>query len=120
MKPVVSMAVASVTSWAAAAVLVDPRTSFEIFFGMLGPLAAVCGTWSLATWVYRDRPEQLTAFMAGAFVLKMIFFVAYVALMLRVIGVRPVPFTVSFTAYFIGLYLMEALYLKRLFSQRSR
>jgi hypothetical protein len=33
---------------------------------------------------------------------------------------RPVPFVVSFTSYFIGLYLMEALYLKRLFSKRSR
>jgi hypothetical protein len=30
-----------------------------------------------------------------------------------------VPFVVSFTSYFIGLYLMEALYLRRLFSERS-
>jgi len=31
-------------------------------------------------------------------------------------GVQPVPFVASFTTYFIGLYLVEALYLKRLFN----
>jgi hypothetical protein len=58
--------------------------------------------------------------MATAFVLKMIFFGTYVAVMLRVMRFRPVPFVISFTGYFIGLYLIEALYLKRLFSERSR
>ena len=120
MKPIVYMAVASITSWIAAAVLVGPGTSFEIFFGMLGPLAAVSGTWLLAEWVYRQHPEQLTGLMAAAFLLKMVFFGLYVAVMLLVMRVRPLPFVVSFTGYFIGLYLMEALYLKRLFSQRSR
>jgi hypothetical protein len=58
--------------------------------------------------------------MAAGFALKMIFFGAYVAVMLRVMRVRPFPFVVSFTGYFIGLYLMEALFLRRLFSERSR
>jgi len=58
--------------------------------------------------------------MAMSFVLKMVFFAAYVALMLKVIRLRPVPFVGSFTGYFVGLYLMEALYMKRLFSERSR
>jgi hypothetical protein len=120
MKPIVYMAVASITSWVGAAVFVDPRTSFEIFFGMLGPLAAATGTWFLVEWTYKDHPERLTALMAGAFVLKMVFFALYVTLMIRTIRVRPVPFVTSFTSYFIGLYLMEALYMKRLFSKRSR
>ena len=120
MKPVTYMAAASVMSWIGAAVIVDRRTSLEIFFGMLGPLVAVSGTWFLAAWAYRERPGELTGLMSAAFILKMIFFAAYVALMLRVINFRPVPFVVSFTVYFIGLYLMEALYLKRLFSERSK
>ena len=41
---------------------------------------------------------------------------AYVALMLRAVGLRPTPFVVSFTCYFIGLYAMEALFLSRLFA----
>ena len=36
--------------------------------------------------------------------------------MLEVVGVRPVPFVVSFTGYFIALYLTEALLMRRLFA----
>ena len=36
--------------------------------------------------------------------------------MLKVVGLRPVPFVVSFTSYFIALYLTEALLLRRLFA----
>jgi hypothetical protein len=120
MKPLPTMVAASLTSWAGAAAIVERRTSIEFFFGMLGPLAAVSGTWLLAEWVYRQRPEGLTPLMLTGFVLKMAFFGAYVAVMLKVLRFRPVPFVGSFTSYFIALYLMEALYLRRLFSERSR
>jgi hypothetical protein len=120
MKPVAVMVVSSVATWAGTAAIVDRRTSLEVLFGMLGPLAATCGTWLLAAWFYEKRPEELTGLMAAAFFLKMIFFGGYVAIMLGVARFRPVPFVASFTGYFIGLYLMEALYLKRLFSERSR
>ena len=49
-----------------------------------------------------------------------IIFGAYVVVILAVLRFRPVPFVASFTGYFIVLYLIEALYLKRLFSERSR
>jgi len=120
MKPLGLMIVASLLSWVCAALVVDRRTSIEVLFGMLGPLAAVSGTWYLAEWVYRQRPEGLTALMMAAFFVKMVFFGTYVAVMLRVLQFRPVPFVGSFTGYFIALYLIEALHLKRLFSERSR
>lgn len=120
MRPIVTMVLASVTSWLAATAVVGARTSLEVLFGMLGPLAVASATWLFVSWVYKERPEELTGLMAGAFFLKMIFFGGYVAAMLRIMNVRPVPFIVSFTSYFIGLYFMEALYLKRLFSQRSK
>jgi hypothetical protein len=120
MKPVATMGAASLISWAGTAAIVDRQTSIEVLFGMLGPLAAVSGTWFLAEWIYRQRPEGLTPMMLTAFVLKMAFFGGYVAVMLNVLRFHPVPFVASFTSYFIGLYLMEALYLRRLFSERSR
>ena len=120
MKPIASMAVAGFTSWLATALIVDRRTSIEVLFGMLGPLAAASGTWLLVTWAYRERPGEVTGLLTAAFVLKMIFFGGYVAIMLRVARFRPIPFVVSFTGYFIGIYLIEALYLKRLFSERPR
>ena len=120
MKPIAYMATASLLTWAVAAVIVDRRTSLEILFGMLGPLAATSGTWFLVAWFYRERPGELTGLMIAAFFLKMVFFGGYVVIMLRIAQFRPVQFVVSFTGYFIGLYLMEALFLKRLFSERSR
>jgi hypothetical protein len=54
--------------------------------------------------------------MAAAFGAKLVFFGAYVAIALRLLMLRPVPFVVSFTSYFIGLYALEAFYLRRLFT----
>ena len=119
-KPVVSMAAASGLSWVIAALVVDERTGIEILLGMLGPLAATSATWILAERIYRQRAEALTTVMATAFVAKIVFFGAYIAMVILVLRFRPVPFVVSFTSYFIALYLMEALYLRRLFSERSR
>jgi hypothetical protein len=117
MKPVVIMVVASVVTWAVAAAVLNPQTRIEVLFGMLGPLAAVSATWLIVEWGYRQRPGELTSLMMVAFLLKMIFFGGYVAIMLRVAGFHTVPFVASFTSYFIALYVMEALYMRRLFSR---
>jgi hypothetical protein len=53
--------------------------------------------------------------MFAGFAAKMVFFGGYVVVVLRVFGVRPMPFIASFTTCFIGSYLVEALLLKRLF-----
>ena len=120
MKPVASMGCASAASWFIAALVVDRRTGIEILFGMLGPLTATISTWVLAERIYRQRAEVLTTVMATAFVAKIAFFGAYISIAILLLRFRPVPFVVSFTSYFIALYLMEALYLRRLFSERSR
>jgi len=45
-----------------------------------------------------------------------VFFGVYVTIMLRVLALRPLPFVVSFTTYFIALHLFEAFCLQRLFA----
>jgi hypothetical protein len=120
MKPVAWMIALSVTSWLCAGLIVDRQTSIEILFGMLGPLAVVSGTWLVTEFIHKRHPELTTPLMASAFAVKMLFFAAYVAVMLRVVLLRPVPFVISFTSYFVALYLMEALYLRRLFSGESQ
>jgi len=40
--------------------------------------------------------------------------------MLRVVQLRPVPFAVSFSSYFIALHFVEAFYLQRLFAGGPR
>src|SRR5215510_1019037 len=115
MRPVVSMVAVSLSSWIVVSILVDKRTSLEILAGLLGPLIAVSVTWILADKVYRQHPAALTRLMMAAFAGKLIFFGIYVAVMLGLLSLRPIPFIASFTSYFIGLYLTEALYLRRLF-----
>jgi hypothetical protein len=86
-----------------------------VWLGMLGPLLVVSTTWALTERVYRTHPERLTSMMIGAFAAKLVFFGAYVGLVIGVLGVQPVPFAASFTGYFIALHMIEALLLKRLF-----
>ena len=119
MKPVVWMAAASLVSWLGAAFIFDRQTSIAILFGMLGPLVAVSVTWVLAERTSRRNPRALTALMAAGFGGKLVFFGTYVIIMLRLLLLRPVPFVSSFTSYLIVLYLIEALYLRRLFLGRD-
>jgi CHASE2 domain-containing sensor protein len=116
MKPAAWMVGASLASWVIVAAMVDGRTRVEVLLGMLGPLAVVSATWVLMARTYRQDPEALTSLMVAAFGFKLVFFGGYVAVMLGWLGLRPVPFVASFTSYFVGLYLIEALYLRRLFS----
>jgi hypothetical protein len=58
--------------------------------------------------------------MLRAFGVKVVLFGAYVVVMLRVLGLRPVPFTISFTCYFVALYGMEALFLASTSRSRRR
>ena len=114
------MIAASMTSWLGTVAIVDRQTAEEVLYGMAGPLALACGTWLLVDRTYKRSPESLTPLMVAAFFGKMVFFAAYIAVMLRLLQLRFVPFAVSFTAYFIALFIIEALYLRRLFSGRSQ
>jgi hypothetical protein len=120
MKPVAWTAVACIISWLAATAIVDRRTSFEILAGMSGPLLAVATTWMLAVQFQRRQPAAVTSVIVATFAAKVVFFGVYVAVMLRALSLRPAPFVLSFTFYFIGLYLTEALHLRRLFAEGMR
>ena len=108
------MAGTAVVSWAGLWALTGSRWHPELLLGMLGPLVGVCGTWVAIARAARGNPERLTAVMLIGFAAKMVLFGGYVAVMLRGAGLRPVPFVAAFTGYFIALYAMEALFLRRL------
>jgi|WetSurMetagenome_2_1015567.scaffolds.fasta_scaffold39733_4 hypothetical protein len=117
MKQVYWMAGSSAASCFAIMLFLQRRTGIEVMFGMLGPLGAATISLMLAQRTFRRQPEALTRFMIAAFAAKLVFFGAYVTLMLRVLLLTPMPFVISFTSYFIVLYLIEALCLKRLFGR---
>ena len=116
MKPVAWMVGVSIGSWLAAALLLDPPSRTAALFGMAGPLAVAVTTWLLAERTYRRNPQGLTGLMMAGFAGKMVFFGAYVAVVIKGLSQPAVPFIVSFTGYFIALHLIEALALRRLFA----
>jgi len=111
---------AALASWGAIAAVPGVDSDVELLFGMMAPLAGAVATWVLVTRTYLRRPERLTPLMVAAFAGKLVFFGAYVTVMLGVLSLRPLPFVLSFTAYFIALHLFEALCLQRLFGAAAR
>jgi hypothetical protein len=114
MKPVAWMAGVSLMSWLLMRVTSDGRGDPEMLFGMAGPLVSAVGSWVAYERAHRSAPGRLTNVMIAALAVKMVFFGSYVVAMLRGFELRPVPFVVSFAAYFIGLHAMEAFFLRRL------
>jgi hypothetical protein len=120
MRPAWWMVGAALASWGAIAAVPGVESDVELLFGMIAPLAGAVATWVLVTRTYARRPERLTPLMVAAFAGKLVFFGAYVTVMLGVLSLRPLPFVISFTAYFIALHLFEALCLQRLFEGAAR
>jgi len=116
MRAVASMTTASIAAAVAAIAIAGRETGAGVLLGMLAPLAAAGVSWVLIERTFKREPEQLTSLMIGAFGAKMLFFGAYVVVMLAAVRVPPVPFVASFTGFFIALYLAEALLMRRLFA----
>ena len=119
MRPAWWMVGLAVLTWLGISAYPGVDSDRDVLFGMLAPLAGAVGTWVLVARTFPSRPERLTSLMVAAFGAKLVGFGAYVAAMLTVVEVRPVPFVVSFTMYFIALHLFEALCLKRLFARHA-
>ena len=118
MKPLWAMTGASLATAAAIAVIPGFDSDREVVFGMLAPLAGAALTWVMAARLFPVRPGLLTSMMVATFGAKLLFFGAYIAVMLKIVMLQPMPFVASFTAYFITLHIVEALYLQRLFAGR--
>src|SRR4026209_1922066 len=100
----------AIGSWLAVSATGGDQVNPESFFGMVGPLVAVCVSWLAVQRVHRLTPERVMAAMIIGFAAKFVFFGAYVAVMLGVLSLRPVPFRTAFVSYFIALYAMQALF----------
>jgi hypothetical protein len=116
MTPVASMIGAGLLAWLATTLGFGADTATATFYGVAAPLAVGVATWRMAEHTYRRDPAALTGLMMAGFVAKMVFFGAYVALVIEVLSQPAVPFAVSFTGSFIALHLIEALALRRLFA----
>lgn len=114
------MIVGSVTSCLAAMMAGGAAVTPEVAYGMAAPLVSTVVSWQIAERTHASAPERLTGVLVAAFGIKMVLFGAYVAVVLGVLDLRPVPFVASFTGYYVALHFGEALLLKRLMAAGSR
>ena len=119
MKIQVCILFSCIGSWALVSFMF-PHAAVEILLGMLGPLLMAIGTLILVERTYRKAPRKLTSLMTQAFFGKMLFYGVYVGVIVGFYSFQALPFAVSFTVYFIGLHLTEALYFQALFRAESR
>ena len=104
----------SVVSSALVATYVMPAVATEVLVGMAGPVVVAAGFIMMMTRASRRKPEGLTRLLIRAFVTKMVVFGVYVVLATVVMELDVVAFFMSFTLYFVVLYLVEAFYVYQL------
>ena len=104
----------SIVSSAFVATYVMPSVATEVLVGMAGPVVVAVGFILMLERASRRTPEVLTRLLVRAFVTKMVVFGLYVVLATTVMSLDVVAFFVSFTLYFVALYLVEAFYVYRL------
>ena len=120
MTPIAWMIGLSLVSWTIITIVAAEPVNPELLWGMIGPLASAVITWFLVARVHRTVPERVTGVLIAGFAAKIVFFGLYLAVMVRVVELRVVPFAVAFVGYVIALYALEALFLKRLFAGSMR
>jgi hypothetical protein len=104
----------SMVSSAFIATYVMPAVATEVLVGMAGPVVVAVGSIIMMDRVSRRNPEGLTRLLIRAFVSKMVVFGLYVALATVLMSLDVVAFVVSFTMYFVLLYLVETFYVYQL------
>ena len=85
-----------------------------VFGGLFAPLVSVVVSWLLVVRAYRRDPAAVMAVATQAFFWKLLFFVLYIAVAIRVVGLPTRAFGISFVAWFIVLYAAQAVLMGRL------
>jgi hypothetical protein len=116
MTPLWWMIGASLLSWLIVTTAAPTPVNPEALIGMLGPLTSAAATWVVTKRAHTASPERVMGVMVTALAVKMVLFGVYVTVVLGLLDMRPFPFVVSFTSYFIALYAIEAWFFRRLFS----
>jgi len=92
-----------------------PQYINEIFLGMVAPLLVTILSISFIKRTYFILPEKVTETITKSFLVKMILFGLYFVIILSFYTFEPIPFVSSFTGFFILFYIIEAVFLQKLF-----
>lgn len=111
--PAFGMAAVALAVWIGAVLVWGTAARIDAGLGVAGPLIAALASWVMIARTVRRDPSRLTGRMFAALAAKMVCFAAFVVWAIRGVHVAAVPFVVSFTAAFIALHGLEAVWLRR-------
>ena len=111
------IAIAMGTGLGASVAGFDGAVVRAVWLGIAGPVVVAGSSWTLTTRTWARDKAALLPVMFRAFVVKVLFVVAYVVVMLKVADAWPAPFLLSFIVTFLATHLAEAFELRRLMAQ---
>lgn len=117
--PLIRMTAAGAALCAGLWLASEPGDGGAVILGMPGPLGAALVTWRVVERTHARAPERVSGIMIKLFGAKLVLFAAYIAAVVLLLASGNVAFVVSFTCHYILLHAMEAVYLRRLFADRS-
>ena len=85
-----------------------------IFIGWLLPILAGTVTMFFIAEKQKKGSIALTKAIAKGFVLKMIYYGISILFLFKYSSFQPIPFVCSFSGFFIGLHILEAVIIKRI------
>ena len=88
--------------------------SIELFFGWFLPaFAGVVTTYFIFSAQKKDA-ITVTKTIAKGFALKMIYYGVSILFLFKHYSFQPIPFVCSFSGFFMGLHVLEAIIIKRI------
>jgi hypothetical protein len=110
------MAAASGGALMALLLVFGPDRAWPAVLGTLAPMLAALGTWVIVERQFARAPERTAGVLINLFAAKVLLFGSYVALVVLLVPEWATVFVVSFTSQYILLHIVEAVFLRRLFS----
>ena len=91
-----------------------PVYGLELFLGWILPvLAGTVTMYFIGSAVQKDS-FLVTKTLAKGFVLKMVYYGATILTIFKLYSFEPIPFICSFSGFFLGLHVLEAVIIKRI------
>ena len=85
----------------------------EIWFGMLAPTLASVVAWTAIERLRRLNPQKILKCLMLSFLIKFLFFGAYIIVVVKTTQVRPGFFVCCFAFFYLALHMTEALELRK-------
>lgn len=98
---------------------VFPQYIKEIFIGMIAPLLVAIFSIAWIKNVFKADPGKITATMTKSFFIKMVLFALYFIIIMSFYTFEPTSFVISFTGFFILFYIIEVIFLQKLFKSQK-